>query len=54
MDLLGDYKSYSKGNLTYEFYNPTGEGDTSLEKKQINSVSLLSLYRILKKIKPDI
>ncbi|HEY5537019.1 MAG TPA: GldG family protein [Ignavibacteria bacterium] len=33
MDLLGDYKSYSKGNLTYEFYNPTGEGDTSLEKE---------------------
>lgn len=33
MDLLGDYKSYSKGNVTFEFFNPTGEGDTSLEKE---------------------
>ena len=32
-DLLGDYKTYSKGNLIFEFYNPTGEGDTTLEKE---------------------
>jgi len=25
-DLLDDYRSYSKGNLNYEFYNPTGTG----------------------------
>lgn len=37
-DLLDDYRSYSKGNLNYEFYNPTGskegEGEnTELQKE---------------------
>jgi gliding-associated putative ABC transporter substrate-binding component GldG len=32
-DMLNDYRSYSKGNLTFEFYNPTGEGDTTLERE---------------------
>ncbi|HCA42895.1 MAG TPA: hypothetical protein DEP28_06535 [Bacteroidetes bacterium] len=25
MDILSDYRTYSNGNLSYEFYNPTGE-----------------------------
>ena len=49
MDLLNDYKSYSNGNLTYEFFNPTGEGDTTLEKEamkyNIPAVSLQSIEK---------
>jgi gliding-associated putative ABC transporter substrate-binding component GldG len=33
-DILNDYRSYSGGNLNYEFLNPTGEGeDSELEKE---------------------
>lgn len=33
-DMLDDYRSYSSGNLNYEFLNPTGEGeDSELEKE---------------------
>lgn len=27
-DILNDYRSYSSGNLNYEFLNPSGEGET--------------------------
>jgi gliding-associated putative ABC transporter substrate-binding component GldG len=49
MDLLNDYRTYSNGNLTYEFFNPTGEGDTTLEKEamkyNIPAVSLQSIEK---------
>lgn len=35
-DILNDYRSYSNGNLNYEFLNPSGEGETEqgeLEKE---------------------
>jgi gliding-associated putative ABC transporter substrate-binding component GldG len=30
---LSDYRSFSSGNLNFEFYNPTGDGDTTLERE---------------------
>lgn len=49
MDVLNDYKSYSGGNLSYEFFNPTGEGDTALEKEAMKyGIPAVSLQNIEK------
>lgn len=34
-DLLDDYRSYSKGNLNYEFYNPTGGSEAEGENTEL-------------------
>jgi ABC-type uncharacterized transport system involved in gliding motility auxiliary subunit len=35
-DILNDYRSYSSGNLNYEFQNPTGEGELGdIEKEAV-------------------
>lgn len=33
-DILSDYRTYSNGNLNYEFYNPTGEGENDELSKE--------------------
>ncbi len=33
-DMLSDYRSYSKGNLNYEFYNPIGEDENDELQKE--------------------
>ena len=34
-DLLNDYRSYSKGNLNYEFYNPTGGSEIEGQNNEL-------------------
>jgi gliding-associated putative ABC transporter substrate-binding component GldG len=41
LDILNDYKAYSKGNLQYEFINPQGEkGEQDAQQQRISPVQV--------------
>jgi len=39
-DILNDYRSYSNGNLNYEFLNPTGEGEQGDIEKEASKYGI--------------